>query len=70
MKEITNSAISPALLDSTMNTLYDLVGKFTGDGLTPAETQDVLCTMVARVLAIHPETAPAQGPAIVGGTHN
>ena len=57
-KNTTNPA---ALLDEPMRTLYDLLTSLTNAGLTPAEAQDVMGGMVARVLAIHPATAPAQG---------
>ena len=50
-----------ALLDGSMQTLYDLVGQLTACGLTPTEAREVLGAMVGRVLAIHPATAHALG---------
>lgn len=57
-KTITNPA---KLLNEPLQLLYDLLGQLIDSGLTPAEARDVLCTMMARVLATHPATAPVLG---------
>ena len=54
-----NSILTP--IDHAMHGLYELLGQLIENGLTPDEARRVLESMVGRVLAIHPATAPALG---------
>lgn len=57
-----NKNTSPAAqLNEPMQTLYGLLCQLIDGGLTPEEAREVLRAMVARVLELHPATAPAPG---------
>lgn len=49
------------LLNEQMQTMHVLLTRLIDGGLTPAEAQEVLCAMVARVLATHPASMAQLG---------
>lgn len=49
------------LLNEQMQDMYNLLSRLIDSGLTPAEAQEVLCAMVARVLAVYPASMARLG---------